>query len=202
MHKTQAMSSVTEELKSKAEMYYGDEVCREKFCLLLEEIGLPDGLLSIQNIEECGYVKEIGFVWLKLEKKREHKFDKIVVCYDSVVTAYVEPNKIKNLTGVKARDFLVWFSLNEIHVKGHPEGPVITFKSLLGLSMSFPVSLFKAGKEAKEDAKEENWWRMIKLICQQVLIVSFPNSSRNLVGREVCAFLLHGMRETRERVTV
>ncbi|TKY54277.1 hypothetical protein E2542_SST18683 [Spatholobus suberectus] len=163
MHKAQPMSSVTEELKSKAEVYYGDKVCREKFSLLLAEIGLPDGLLTIQDIEECGYVKEKGFVWLKLEKKKEHKFDNILVCYDTVVTAYVEPNKIKNLTGVKARDFLVWFNLNEIYVKGPPEGPVITFKSIVGLSMSFPLSLFKAGKEAKDEAKEEKRWRMIKL---------------------------------------
>ena len=157
------MSLVTEELKAKAEMYYGDQVCREKFSLLLAEIGLPEGLLTIQDIEECGIVKEEGFVWLKLEKKREHRFDNIVVCYDTVVTAYVEPNMIKNLTGVKAKDFLLWFTLSEIHVKeGPPEGPVITFKSLVGLSMSFPVSLFMSGKEAPE-TKEEKWWRMMKL---------------------------------------
>ncbi|KAF1887627.1 hypothetical protein Lal_00040681 [Lupinus albus] len=142
---------VTEELKAKAEVYYGDKVCREKFSLLLSEIGLPDGLLTIQDIEECGYVKEIGFVWLKLQKKKEHRFDNILVCYDSVVTAYVEPNKIKNLTGVKARDFLVWFNLTEIYVKGSPKGSMITFKSIVGLSMSFPLSLFKGGKETKED---------------------------------------------------
>ncbi|XP_061352766.1 uncharacterized protein LOC133297615 [Gastrolobium bilobum] len=156
------MTLVTEELKAKAEVCYGDQVCREKFSLLLAEIGLPDGLLTIEDIEECGYVKEKGFVWLKLEKKREHRFDNIIVCYDSVVTAYVEPNKIKNLTGVKAKDFLLWFTLNEIHVKGPPEGSVITFKSMVGLSMSFPVSLFQAGKEVQEETKEK-WWRMIKL---------------------------------------
>ncbi|KAJ1414328.1 hypothetical protein SESBI_18867 [Sesbania bispinosa] len=153
------MSLVTEELKAKAEVYHGDQVCREKFSLLLAEIGLPDGILTIQDIEECGYVKEKGFVWLKLEKKMKHRFDNILVCYDTVVTAYVEPNKIKNLTGVKAKDFLVWFTLTEIHVKGPPEGSVITFKSLVGLSMSFPVSLFQAGKEVPE-AKEEKWCRI------------------------------------------
>ncbi|MED6207339.1 hypothetical protein PIB30_034849 [Stylosanthes scabra] len=145
------MSLVTEEIKAKADMYYGDQVCREKFSLLLVEIGLPEGLLTIQDIEECGYIKEEGFVWLKLQEKKEHKFDKhnIVVCYDTIVTAHVEPNKIKNLTGVKAKDFLLWFTLTEIHVKGEEgsshQGPVITFKSLVGLSMSFPVSLFMAG---------------------------------------------------------
>ncbi|KEH32353.1 hypothetical protein MtrunA17_Chr4g0068821 [Medicago truncatula] len=147
------MPLLTDELKSKAEVYYGDKVCREKFSLLLAEKGLPDGLLTIQDIEECGHVKEIGFVWLKLGKKMESKFDNILVCYDSVVTAYVEPNKIKNLTGVKARDFLVWFTLQEIYVKPVKKGgSFITFKSLVGLSMSFPVSLFQAGKlEDKEN---------------------------------------------------
>ncbi|GAU16694.1 hypothetical protein TSUD_199360 [Trifolium subterraneum] len=147
------MPSVTEELKSKAEVYYGDKVCREKFSLLLAEKGLPDGLLTIQqDIEECGHVKEIGFVWLKLGKKMQSKFDNILVCYDSVVTAYVEPNKIKNLTGVKARDFLVWFTLNEIYVKPVKGGSFITFKSIVGLSMTFPLSLFQARKlEGKEE---------------------------------------------------
>ncbi|KAK7388035.1 hypothetical protein VNO78_22836 [Psophocarpus tetragonolobus] len=144
------MSFLTEELKSKAEVYYGDKVCREKFSLLLAQIGLPDGLLTIEDIEECGYVKEIGFVWLKLQKKREHRFDNILVCYDTVITAYVEHNKIKNLTGVKARDFFLWFTLTDIYVKGQPEGPVITFKSFVGFSMSFPLSLFKSGKEPYE----------------------------------------------------
>ncbi|XP_057419534.1 uncharacterized protein LOC130713756 [Lotus japonicus] len=154
---------ITEELKAKAEVCHGDQVCREKFSLLLAGIGLPDGLLSVEDIEECGYVKEIGFVWLKLDKKREHRFDNILVCYDSIVTAYVEPNKIKNLTGVRARDFLIWFTLTEIHVKGPPEGSVITFKSLVGLSMSFPLSIFQSGKQGKQEAaKEEKWWRMIK----------------------------------------
>ncbi|XP_057431916.1 uncharacterized protein LOC130724658 [Lotus japonicus] len=142
------MFVVSEELKAKAEVFHGDQACREKFSLLLAELGLLDGLLTIQDIQECGYVKEQGFVWLKLKKKREHRFDNnILVCYDTVVTAHVEPNKIKNLTGVKAKEFLVWFALNEIHVKGPPEGPVITFKSVVGLSMSFPVSVFKAGNE-------------------------------------------------------
>nr|XP_027192488.1 uncharacterized protein LOC113787699 [Cicer arietinum] len=143
------MSLVTEELKAKAEVYYGDNVCREKFSLLLAEKGLPGGLLSMQDIEECGHVKELGFVWLKLGKKIQSKFDNILVSYDSLVTAYVEPNKIRCLTGVKAKEYLVWFNVNEIHAKG---GSSVTFKSFVGLSMSFPLSFFQAEKsQGKED---------------------------------------------------
>lgn len=135
------MSLVTAEMKAKAEVYYGDEICREKFMLLLSEIGLPDGLLILQDIEECGYVKEIGFVWLKHKQKKQYRFDNILVCYDTEVTAYVEPNKIKNLTGVKAREFLIWITLSEIFVR-NPPARWITFKTTAGLSKSFPTSVF------------------------------------------------------------
>lgn len=137
------MSLVTAEMKAKAEVFYGDEICREKFMLLMSEIGLPDGLLLLQDIEECGHVKDIGFIWLKHKQKREYRFDNILVCYDTEVTAYVEPNKIKKLTGVKAKEFLIWITLSEIFVR-NPPARWITFKTSAGLSKSFPTSVFKA----------------------------------------------------------
>ncbi|KAF5464806.1 hypothetical protein F2P56_014857 [Juglans regia] len=140
------MSLVTAEMKAKAEVYHGDELCREKFMLLLSEMGLPDGLLILEDIEECGYVKEIGFVWLKHKQKREYRFDNILVCYDTVVTAYFEPNKIKKLTGVKAKEFWIWITLNEIYVKD-PPARWITFKTSAGLSKSFPISVFVGGDQ-------------------------------------------------------
>ncbi|KAL5781918.1 hypothetical protein ACOSP7_006947 [Xanthoceras sorbifolium] len=137
-------------MKAKAEVYHGDEICRDKFMLLLSEIGLPAGLLALQHIEECGYVKEVGFVWLRLrkEEKNEHRFDNnVVLRFDNVVTAYFEPKKIKKLTGVKAKEFLIWFPLCEIYVDVNDSSSLkvsnITFKtSAAGLSKSFPVSVF------------------------------------------------------------
>ncbi|KAG2726811.1 hypothetical protein I3843_01G125600 [Carya illinoinensis] len=140
------MSLVTAEMKAKAEVYHGDEPCREKFMLLLSEMGLPDGLLILEDIEECGYVKEIGFVWLKHKQKREYRFDNFLVRYDTVVTAYFEPNKIKKLTGVKAKEFWIWITLSEIYVKD-PPARLITFKTPAGLSKSFPISVFIGGEE-------------------------------------------------------
>ncbi|MBA0702667.1 hypothetical protein Goari_022897 [Gossypium aridum] len=108
------MSRVTKEIKAKAEVYYGDETCREKFVSLLEEKGFPIGLLTFQDIQECGY--------------------------DAEITAYFEPKKIKNLTGVKAKEFLIWITLTDIYVD---QSSSITFKTnLVGLSKSFPVSVF------------------------------------------------------------
>ncbi|XVE89541.1 hypothetical protein DITRI_Ditri20bG0004300 [Diplodiscus trichospermus] len=150
------MSLVTEEIKSRAsEIYHGDEICQEKSKFLLQEVGLPRGLLPLKDIEECGYVKETGFVWLKQKKSITHKFEKIgkLVTYATEVTAVVEKNKIKKLTGVKTKELLVWITLSDIYVDDPPTGK-ITFKTPAGLSRSFPVSAFEIEGEVKE-AKEK-----------------------------------------------
>ncbi len=138
------MALVTEEIKANAEIYYGDETCQVKSKFLLTEVGLPNGLLPLQDIEECGYVKETGFVWLKQKKKITHKFEKIgrFASYEPEITAYVEPNKIKKLTGVKTKELLLWISLSEIYVADPPTGK-ITFKTPTGLYRTFPTSAFE-----------------------------------------------------------
>ncbi|XP_062081813.1 uncharacterized protein LOC133788366 [Humulus lupulus] len=151
------MSLVTEEIRAKAEIYRGDEICQEKSKFLLNEIFLPNGLLPLKEIEECGYVKETGFVWLKQKKSVTHKFEKIgkLVSYANEVTAIAEPHRIRKLTGVKTKELLVWITLSDIYVDDPPTGK-ITFKTPSGLSRSFPVSAFQVEEEAKEkkDAKE------------------------------------------------
>ncbi|KAJ7977846.1 Protein of unknown function, DUF538 [Quillaja saponaria] len=148
------MSLVTEEIKAKAEFYQGDDICQEKSQTLLKEIGLPNGLLPLKDIEECGIVRETGFVWLKQKKNTTHKFEKIgrPVTYAPEVTAYVEQNKIKKLTGVKTKELLIWVTLCDIYVDDPPTGK-ITFKTPTGLSRSFPVSAFEIEEKA-QDAKE------------------------------------------------
>uniref|UniRef100_A0A5B6YME8 Plant/F25P12-18 protein n=1 Tax=Davidia involucrata TaxID=16924 RepID=A0A5B6YME8_DAVIN len=150
------MSLVTEEIKAKAEIYHGNEICQEKSKFLLKEVGLPNGLLPMTDMEECGYVKETGFVWLKQKKKTEHRFEKIgkLVSYASEVTAYVEQNKIKKLTGVKTKELLIWITLAEICVDEPPTGK-ITFKTPAGLFRSFPVAAFEVEEKVK-DVKGSN----------------------------------------------
>ncbi|KAK2991769.1 hypothetical protein RJ640_015503 [Escallonia rubra] len=151
------MSLVTEEIRSSASEYYkGHEICQQKSKQLLTEVGLPNGLLPLQDIEECGYVKDTGFVWLKQKKKTEHRFEKIgkLVSYAPEVTAYVEQNKIKKLTGVKTKELLMWITLGDIYVDDPPTGK-ITFKTPTGLFRTFPVSAFEVEEPAKE-VKEVN----------------------------------------------
>ncbi|KAI4349888.1 hypothetical protein L6164_010431 [Bauhinia variegata] len=150
------MSLVTEEHRAKAEMYHGDELCQEKSKQLLKEIAMPNGLLPLKDMEECGYVRETGFVWLKQKKSSTHKFEKIgkLVSYAPEVTAQVELGKIKKLTGVKTKELLVWVTLSDIYQDDPPTGK-ITFKTPAGLFRSFPVSAFEIEEEAK-DAKEND----------------------------------------------
>ncbi|KAJ0979966.1 hypothetical protein J5N97_015440 [Dioscorea zingiberensis] len=144
------MTIITEELKAKAEVYHGDEICQEKSKFLLQEVGLPRGLLPLKDIIECGYVEETGFVWLKQKKKIEHCFEKIgkLVSYATEITANVEKNKIKNLTGVKAKEILIWITICEITAD---DSPKLTFKTPTGLFRTFPRLAF----ELEEDLKKK-----------------------------------------------
>ncbi|XP_020213034.1 uncharacterized protein LOC109797414 [Cajanus cajan] len=135
---------VGEEVRQRAEVYHGDEICQVKSKELLKEIALPNGLLPLKDVEECGYDRESGFVWLKQKKSFTHKFDKIgkLVSYAPEVTAHVEKGKISKLTGVKSKEFLLWITLSDIYVDDPPTHN-ITFKTPAGLSRQYPISAFQ-----------------------------------------------------------
>ncbi|CAM8983815.1 unnamed protein product [Rhodiola kirilowii] len=160
------MSLVTEEIRAKAtEIYHGNEIGQEKTKLLLKEVGLPNGLLPLQDIEEVGRVEETGFVWLKQKKKVHHKFEQIgrLATYDTEITAIADrgSGRIRKLTGVKSKELGIWLTLTEICVDKPPTGKIV-FKGPSGLYRTFPVSAFEIeegeGEEEekkKEDVKEE-----------------------------------------------
>ncbi|KAJ9535994.1 hypothetical protein OSB04_un000836 [Centaurea solstitialis] len=139
------MSPITPEIRACAEILTGDAICKEKTKSLLKEYDLPDGLLPAEDIEELGYVKDTGFMWVKQKKDIVHKFEKVgkQVSYASEVTGYLEKCKIKKLTGVKSKEVLIWISLTEIYVE-NPTAEKITMKTPAGISKSFPKSAFEA----------------------------------------------------------
>lgn len=153
------MSAVTEEIKAKAdEVYYGHEMCQKKSKELLKEVGLPNGLLPLKDMEECGIVRETGFVWLKQKKSSTHKFEKIgkPVTYAKEVTAFVEKGRIKKLKGVQTKELMVWVTLSDIYLDEPPTGK-ITFKTPAGLYRTFPCSAFEVedDEEEEEEKKED-----------------------------------------------
>jgi len=58
------MASQIESHRSGAEVVTGDAICRKKSIKLLEELGLPKGLLPMEDIQEFGYNRATGFMWL------------------------------------------------------------------------------------------------------------------------------------------
>jgi hypothetical protein len=166
---------IPDDVRAKAEIYTGDAAGQEKTRLMLAETELPSGLLPLKDIIECGYVEETGFVWLKQKKKVDHYFAKAgrYVSYAAEVSAYAEKGRLKKITGVKAKEMLIWITLNEICVDDPPTGK-IHCKAMGGLSRSFPVEAFEAevaipvtvtgrlnkkteteSKEAQDDNKKE-----------------------------------------------
>ncbi|MCL7028018.1 hypothetical protein MKW94_010013 [Papaver nudicaule] len=148
---TSPKSLVNEEMKAKAEVYHGAEICKEKVKEFLKLMELPNGLLPIDDIDECGFVRENGYFWFQRKYKLEHKFESLgdrLVSYGPVVTGYAENKKIKKVTGIKTKELLIWVSIHEVSVSGDDKddtkksGGKITFKAPAGLFRTFPVSSF------------------------------------------------------------
>ncbi|KAH7544966.1 uncharacterized protein LOC107410536 [Ziziphus jujuba] len=114
---------------------------------LLEEFGLPLGLLPLADVIEVGFVRSTGYMWIVQTKKVEHNFKIIskLVSYSTEIIGYVSKKKISKLKGVKAKELMLWPPVSEIIVDDPPTGK-IHFKSLAGITKTFPVEAFAAGQ--------------------------------------------------------
>ncbi|KAK8717175.1 hypothetical protein V6N13_044452 [Hibiscus sabdariffa] len=114
---------------------------------LLQEMELPEGLLPLANVVEVGFVRETGYMWIVQQKKVEHEFKMIskLVSYDTEINGVVEKKRIKKLKGVKAKELMLWPPVNEITIDDKQPGKV-HFKSLAGITKTFPVEAFGAGQ--------------------------------------------------------
>lgn len=114
---------------------------------LLKKFELPEGLLPLANVVEVGYVESTGYMWIVQQNKVEHEFKLIskLVSYDTEINGYVDKMKIKKLRGVKAKELMLWPPVSEIKVDDPPTGK-IHFKSLAGITKTFPVEAFAAGQ--------------------------------------------------------
>lgn len=114
---------------------------------LLEEFELPLGLLPLGDVIEVGFVRATGYMWIQQKKKVEHNFKMISkhVSYDTEITGYVLKNRIKKLKGVKAKELMMWPPVSEIILDDPPTGK-IHFKSLAGITKTFPMEAFAAGQ--------------------------------------------------------
>ncbi|MCO5575090.1 hypothetical protein L7F22_028887 [Adiantum nelumboides] len=132
-----------------ARVWRGHEEALKKAVALLEENGLPGGLLPLEDVEEIGYVEATGYMWITQKKRVEHEFKLAangkLVSYDAHITGYLEKLRIKKLKGVKAKELLLWPPVSEIKLDDPPTGK-IHFKSLAGITKTFAVEAFALGQ--------------------------------------------------------
>ncbi|PIA34751.1 hypothetical protein AQUCO_03700192v1 [Aquilegia coerulea] len=138
-----------------AEIVYGSEECYRHSIELLEELGFPKGVLPLQDLQECGRVRETGFVWMKQKAPYEHFFvaTNTRVTYALEVTAYVEKFKMKKMTGIKSKQMMLWVPIIEMSIDG-PFSKKIYFKTPVGIGKSFPVTAFMTEEEKHKFLKE------------------------------------------------
>ena len=144
-----------EDERAGAEIVYGPEECHRHSIELLEELGFPKGVLPLQDLEECGRVKETGFVWMKQKAPYEHFFvgSNTRVSYAIEVTAYVEKFKMKKMTGIKSKQMFLWVPISEMSIED-PSSKKILFKTPMGIGKSFPVSAFMTDEEKQEQQEK------------------------------------------------
>lgn len=135
--------------RADAQIYNGDALCKQKSQELLDQFFLPRGLLPLNDILEVGYNRTSGFIWLKQQKKKEHRFAAIgrTVLYDTEVTAFIEERRLRRLTGVKSKEFFLSITVSDIYIDEQNTSR-ITFGTLTGIAKSFPVSAFLIEEEA------------------------------------------------------
>ncbi|KAK7840171.1 hypothetical protein CFP56_016964 [Quercus suber] len=150
------VGSNTRDERAGAEIVHGPEECYRHSIDLLEELGFPKGVLPLQDLEECGRVRETGFVWMKQKAPYEHFFvgSNTRVSYSLEVTAYVEKFKMKKMTGIKSKQVFLWVPITEMSIDD-PASKKIYFKTPMGIGKSFPVTAFMSEEEKQKYLEEK-----------------------------------------------
>ncbi|XP_009785769.1 uncharacterized protein LOC107799553 [Nicotiana tabacum] len=146
-----------EDERAGAEIVYGAEECYRHSVEMLQDLGFPKGVLPLKDLEECGYVRETGFVWMKQKAPYEHYFaaTKTLVSYAIEVTAYVEKCKMKKMTGVKSKQLFLWVPIVEMSIED-PASKKIYFKTPMGIGKSFPITAFMSEEEKQKYLEKAN----------------------------------------------
>ncbi|GJM91240.1 hypothetical protein PR202_ga07598 [Eleusine coracana subsp. coracana] len=123
---------------------------------MLKALGFPGGVMPLRGLEECGLVRETGFVWMRQRAPYEHYFSGTGtrVRYDAEVTAYVEEGRMKRMTGVRSKQVMLWVPIVEMSLDGAARDRIY-FKSNVGIGRSFPVAAFADEEEEKEKEGEK-----------------------------------------------
>lgn len=138
-----ATKTPQDEQRQGAEIIRGAEECYDHSLTVLKELGFPKGVLPLKDLEECGLVRETGFVWMRQKAPYEHFFvgTNTLVRYDREVTAYLDKGRMKKMSGVKSKQFLLWVPIVEMSIEENAADKIY-FKTPMGIGRSFPITAF------------------------------------------------------------
>ncbi|CAN6287723.1 unnamed protein product [Urochloa humidicola] len=150
-----AAASGAAKQREGAEIITGAEACYAHSKEMLKALGFPGGVMPLRGLEECGWVRETGFVWMRQKAPYEHYFrgTGTRVRYDAEVTAYVEEGRMKRMTGVRSKQVMLWVPIVEMSLDGDKRDRIY-FKSNVGIGRSFPAAAF-ADEEEEEKKKKK-----------------------------------------------
>ncbi|CAN6177737.1 unnamed protein product [Urochloa humidicola] len=148
-----AATAATTKQREGADIVTGAEACYAHSKEMLKQLGFPGGVMPLRGLEECGWVRETGFVWMRQNAPYEHYFrgTGTRVRYDAEVTAYVEEGRMKRMTGVRSKQVMLWVPIVEMSLDGDKRDKIY-FKSNVGIGRSFPAAAFT---DDDEEEKEE-----------------------------------------------
>ncbi|KAF8722407.1 hypothetical protein HU200_022522 [Digitaria exilis] len=149
-------ASAASKQREGAEIITGAEACFAHSKEMLKALGFPGGVMPLRGLEECGWVRETGFVWMRQRAPYEHYFrgTGTRVRYDAEVTAYVEDGRMKRMTGVRSKQVMLWVPIVEMSLDGEKKDKIY-FKSNVGIGRSFPAAAFADDEEEKEEDGEK-----------------------------------------------
>eukprot|EP00249_Psilotum_nudum_P037122 c9513_g1_i1 orf=675-1100(-) len=137
------MAAQVMDVQKGAQIWKEHSSAFEESVRFLEAHGLPNGLLPLDDIEEMGYVQETGYFWVKQKTSKKHYFSGMnnYVSYAKEVSGYLDGNSLKKLSGVKAKQLLLWVSIVEISQKESNPG-YLFFKTPAGIGKWLRAEIF------------------------------------------------------------
>lgn len=138
--------SRSEYSRENAEIHRGHVNCKSKIRDFLFEFHLPLGILPLESIEEFGFERSSGFMWVIHTKNTCYNFKKInqQVSFQTEISGFVDHCRMWNVVGVKTKVFFMWLGITDLFIDdNHDE---ITFVTASGLSQTFPINAFDPWK--------------------------------------------------------
>lgn len=141
--------------RENAVVVTGKVAIKKKMSELLKKAKFPLGVMPVDEAVELGHNPSTGFLWVIRKKKLEHFFKGInrKATLDTEVTGFLEEHRMKKITGIKAKEIMIWVSLTDFRIDDPASGKII-FTGTAGITKTFSISAFEEEEEEEEEKVE------------------------------------------------